>query len=393
MKKVFILLILFINVVLSATYAPNPKAGMVTVSIDEESLQNLLSVYDNAGYHDLKLTQKINEVKEIKKINELYFHDFQIKLEENDISLQLEGVVDANLRVVIGIPFHPHVKTSGIDASANVFLYDFNVSNDEKIHLNICLSGIKTELSKISYGYGFIADKLLGVAFADDYANSIVQSNVDAAIKLESKGTDCIDITNYIAISYPRFLAPIGLQHTGTAVKNGKILAYGCPVEKNIIGDVVTIGNGPCETVDYKVTIHTAEDIDNAGTSSEIKMSLCGEDIFGTLRCFKENIDGKTGRGDKSFLNIESPYVLVQNLTVTLESDNSGKKPGWYVDSVSVNMTLPNNKTFHYWFPIHTWIGGDDAPTSYTFRQSDNIQVYSFTIETGDGTDKARPFL
>jgi hypothetical protein len=78
MKKTFILLTLFINAVFSATYAPNSKAGMVTVSMDEESLQNLLSVYENAGYHDLKLTQKLDEVKEIKKINELYFHDFHV---------------------------------------------------------------------------------------------------------------------------------------------------------------------------------------------------------------------------------------------------------------------------------------------------------------------------
>lgn len=46
-----------------------------------------------------------------------------------------------------------------IDASANVFLYDFNVSNNEGVHLNIWLSGVNTELSNISYGYGFIGDE------------------------------------------------------------------------------------------------------------------------------------------------------------------------------------------------------------------------------------------
>lgn len=384
MKKTIILLTLFVNAVFSATYAPNLKAGMVTVSMDEESLQNLLTVFDNAGYHDLKLTQKLDKVKEIKKINELYFHDFQIKLEENDIAFQLEGVVDANLRVVKGIPFHPHVKTSGIDAAANIFLYDFNASSDKNVHLNICLSSVNTEMSNISYGYGFIADKIIGKAFADDYANSLVQTKVDAAIELESEGTDCIDITDYVAISYPKFLVPIGLQHTGSDVKGGKILAYGCPVEKITVGDAVAVGNGPCETIDYKIIIHTAEDIDNAGTNSKITMSFCGDDIFGTQRCIKVNIDGKTRKGDKFFLNVENPYVLVENLSLNLESDNTGKESGWYVDSVTVNMKLPNNRTFHYWFPIHTWIGGGDAPTSYTFKQNDNIQVYTFSVETGD---------
>ena len=37
-----------------------------------ESLQNLLSVYENVGYHDLKLTGKLNEVEQIKKDFDLY---------------------------------------------------------------------------------------------------------------------------------------------------------------------------------------------------------------------------------------------------------------------------------------------------------------------------------
>jgi len=32
-----------------ATFSPNPDAGMVSVSVDQTSLQGLLTTYDNAG--------------------------------------------------------------------------------------------------------------------------------------------------------------------------------------------------------------------------------------------------------------------------------------------------------------------------------------------------------
>lgn len=81
--------------------------------MDEESLQNLLSVYENVGYHDFKLTGKLNEVEQIKRINKFYFYNLQIGLKQNDIDFQLDGTIDANTRVIMGgIPLHPHVKTS-----------------------------------------------------------------------------------------------------------------------------------------------------------------------------------------------------------------------------------------------------------------------------------------
>lgn len=382
MKKVIAYCFVVIASAVAASYSPNPDAGMVSVSMDEESLQNLLSVYENVGYHDLKLTGKLNEVEQIKRINTFYFHNLQIGLKQNDIDFQLDGTIDVNAqKKILGAHFYPHVKTKGIDASAKVFLKDFGVTNDDNVHLNICLSEVETDVSKISYGYVFILEEI-AKAWGDDFINSAVKNAVDEAILLESQGTDCIDITNYVTLGYPKFFSPIGIQHSGAKVENGKILAYGCPVPKTTIGDVVVIGDGPCETVEYKVAVHTAEDIDNAGTDSKITLSLCGDDVSGNTRCLKKELDGGTGKGDKAFLTLESSSALVKNLSLTLESDNTGKKPGWYVDSVSVDMVLPNRSAFHYWFPMHTWIGGS-SPSSYTFNQRENLQVYTFSIETG----------
>ena len=123
MKKVIVCCFIAIASAVAASYSPNPDVGMVSVSIDEESLQNLLSVYENVGYHDLKLTGKLNETEQIKRINEFYFYNFQIELKQDNADFQLEGTLDANTRVMMGkIPLHPHVKTKGIDASAKVFL-------------------------------------------------------------------------------------------------------------------------------------------------------------------------------------------------------------------------------------------------------------------------------
>ena len=46
MKKVIVCCLVVIALAVAAPYSPNPDAGMVSVSMDEESLQNLLSVYE-----------------------------------------------------------------------------------------------------------------------------------------------------------------------------------------------------------------------------------------------------------------------------------------------------------------------------------------------------------
>lgn len=256
------------------------------------------------------------------------------------------------------------------------------------MHLNVCVSDVNADISDISYGYGaiidhFIVDGILGV---EDRIDSRVQSTLDAAKTSLSDASNCIDLTNHIAVGYPESLSPVGIRHSGTKVSDNEIVAYGCPVAKTKMGDAVVIGNGPCETVAYNIAVYTASDVGNAGTESKIAVSLCGDDAFGGRRCIDGALNDWTKKGQTSHLLLESSALLVDNLSFSLTSDNSGKKPGWYVDSVSVDMTVPNNGTFHYWFPIHQWIGGDDRPASFTFRQADNPQVYSFMVTTGSGS-------
>ena len=131
-----VLLFLIALSLCKAEFAPNSDAGMVSISMDGESLQNLLSVYENSGYHDFGTTDMLENVKEIKSVNEYYFYNFKMDLSDDDLKFSMDGTLDANARVVVhGIPFHPRVRTSGINASANSFFKDFGISEDGNVHL------------------------------------------------------------------------------------------------------------------------------------------------------------------------------------------------------------------------------------------------------------------
>lgn len=290
MNKTLISLFIFFSITFSATFSPNPDAGMVSVSVDNESLQNLLSVYENTGYHDLGTTNALEKVDEIQEINKYYFYDFSIDLAFDEINFNVLGSLDTKVEIkILDIPFfHPHVKTKGIKAKVNAFFRDFGISNDGNIHLSVCLSDNDIDISDISYGYGYILDNLIGTIYGDNKINSDSQLAFNNAKEKLTDATNCIDITDYITISYPKFLEPIGINHSGAKVENNKIHAYGCPIAKTMIGDVVVIGDGPCETIAYNISVYTAKDINNAGTNSQITLSLCGDDLSGNRKCLPE---------------------------------------------------------------------------------------------------------
>ena len=162
MNKTLISLFIFFSITFSATFSPNPDAGMVSVSVDNESLQNLLSVYENTGYHDLGTTNALEKVDEIQEINKYYFENWALNLENNDFKFNMTGVLDVDgIKKFFNIPFHPNVKTNGVKAELNAFFKDFGISNDGNVHLSVCLSDNDIDISDISYGYGYIVDKFI----------------------------------------------------------------------------------------------------------------------------------------------------------------------------------------------------------------------------------------
>ncbi len=95
-----IVLILCLVSLALAEFLPNPEAGRVSVSVDGESLQNLLSVYENAGYHDFGTTDMVKNVKEIKRVNEYYFYNFRMDLSDDDLGFSMDGTLDANTKKI-----------------------------------------------------------------------------------------------------------------------------------------------------------------------------------------------------------------------------------------------------------------------------------------------------
>lgn len=379
--KAIILLFSFLSYSAAAAFSPNQNAGRISVSIDENSLQNLLSVYENAGFHDFGVTEKLNGVDEIKRVDRFYFYNWKIDLNDDNFNFSMDGVLQAQAKKYI---FFPYVKTNGIRADADAFFQDIEISDDERIQLGLCIAGANVDISDMSYGYGYILDEFVvdGIVNVDGDVNSSAQNAAEIAIKSMTDASHCINITEGIMIGYPEFSKKLRINHVGKNVDNKRLSVYGCPT--TMVGDVVMVSENPCETVSYSISVYTSNEVPYAGTASKITLELCGDDIHGVNKCFSKELNGKTGDGEISHLFIEKSTVLVNNLSLTLDSDNSGKYPDWYVDSVIVDMKLPNNSTFHYWFPINRKIGGAFNSTSYTFRENDNLQVYEFLIETGD---------
>ena len=199
-------------------------------------------------------------------------------------------------------------------------LKSYSSSDDSNIHLNICLSDkVNTDISDISYGYGYILDKFVieGAFEKDIYLNNQLQNTVEAATKTLTDASNCIDITNQLGITYPLFLNSITPQHSGTKIKDKKISAYACPVAKSMLGDTLVISNSPCGTASYSFSVYTANDIGNAGTESNITLQFCGNDILGKYRCFESPLNKMTSPGQTSHLLVEKGFVLVDSLSLT----------------------------------------------------------------------------
>ena len=59
-------ILLFTAFCLGANYAPNTDASMITISVDEKSLQELFNVYENLGYHDFGTSSMLENIDEVK---------------------------------------------------------------------------------------------------------------------------------------------------------------------------------------------------------------------------------------------------------------------------------------------------------------------------------------
>lgn len=368
------------------TFAPNENTGMIKISVNGNDLSNVVKAYENTGFHDFGLSEKILDVPQITNIKSFYLHDFTMTLNEPYVNFKMKGSLKADAKETLGpLTFRADVRTKGINAKASAFFGQMGVSDDNNVHLNVCLSEIDADVDNIHYGYGAFIDAIVidGWLDIDGQANSKVDDRIKQFRAEKEKSQKCMDLSDFLTISYPTFLGDLGVSKAGTKVEDGKIVAYGCPVAKSKLGNQTVVSMQPCETASYTVGVFTSPIVGDAGTKSNTSFKLCGNTVVGKYECISKTLPSGTGKGQNSYFTLETTKVFTDNLSMTLTSDNTGSSPGWYVDSVVVDMGLPNNKGFHYWFPVSRWIGGS-SPTSYTLDQKDNWQVYTFDVETGD---------
>ncbi|MDY3015195.1 MAG: PLAT/LH2 domain-containing protein [Evtepia sp.] len=104
----------------------------------------------------------------------------------------------------------------------------------------------------------------------------------------------------------------------------------------------------------YRVTVSTG-DIPGAGTNASVYLTLFGSE-GNSSEYSLDSSDDDFERGDIGTYKIYSSEL--GNIEfIRIRHDNSGKRPGWFLDEV----TVTNERTKKVWiFPCHRWLARDE---------------------------------
>lgn len=98
----------------------------------------------------------------------------------------------------------------------------------------------------------------------------------------------------------------------------------------------------------------------DAGTDANVYMTFYGKDERGKSHTSAEiRLDNKQNNFERGDTDIFVVYVMpVGDITkIRLRHDNKGKKPGWFVDTVTLTMNDGGTKQFS----LHRWLASDEA--------------------------------
>jgi PKD repeat protein len=136
------------------------------------------------------------------------------------------------------------------------------------------------------------------------------------------------------------------------------------------------------QEVHYTVTVETG-DIENAGTDAAVYIAFFGpKDKNGArMGSGETDIQSPDYQGDFERGKTDTFTYWFQNLDqvemMTLRHSNTGKKPGWFVKSVTVK-NLDNNKEWH--FVPNQWLDDREAPSHRTWEKFFVAETYSCGI-------------
>ena len=106
----------------------------------------------------------------------------------------------------------------------------------------------------------------------------------------------------------------------------------------------------------YKITVHTAN-VKDAGTDADIYISIYGsKNSLLKQKLHDSNDKDDFEADDVNKISLQSPYDLGDIEKITIWHDNSGEKPGWYLNYVQIE--TPNGLSIK--FRADRWLAEDE---------------------------------
>ena len=88
---------------------------------------------------------------------------------------------------------------------------------------------------------------------------------------------------------------------------------------------------------------------------------------------------GELARNDASVCTcLHFYFVVIQLSSVRIATDNEGVKPGWLLDTITIDV---DEKDEHYIFYCNRWLGGSDTAVDFTPGNYEDFVGHAFMVE------------
>ncbi|KAK5935391.1 hypothetical protein CgunFtcFv8_020758 [Champsocephalus gunnari] len=134
--------------------------------------------------------------------------------------------------------------------------------------------------------------------------------------------------------------------------------------------------NHPGAQYNYLIGVQTGHR-KNAGTTANVTVKLTGSDGESDTHVLTDPDKPVFERGAVDMFLLATPFPLGEVRNLRLQHDNSGGRPSWYINKVTVQ-DLQTRQVFHFF--CNCWLSVDhgDNMTKKTFNAAKNNEVASF---------------
>nr|XP_057933996.1 polycystin-1-like protein 2 [Doryrhamphus excisus] len=134
--------------------------------------------------------------------------------------------------------------------------------------------------------------------------------------------------------------------------------------------------NHPCSQYNYLISVQTGHR-KNAGTTANVTVALIGSEGQSDTHHLTDPDKPVFERGALDMFLMATPFPLGEVQNLKLQHDNSGGRPSWYINKV----TVQDLQTRQVWyFLCDCWVSSDrgDGMTKKTFNAAKNCEVACF---------------